>query len=50
MALSGSFVPASSASIPIFDRICTRIHHTESISSGLSTFMIDISQVGDLIS
>lgn len=45
MALSGSFVPANSAVIPAFDRICTRIYAQESIAVGLSTFMIDINQV-----
>jgi hypothetical protein len=45
MALSGSFVPASYAQIPLFDKIFTRIHATESVSTGLSSFMVDLSQV-----
>nr|XP_006811330.1 PREDICTED: mutS protein homolog 5-like [Saccoglossus kowalevskii] len=39
------FVPAESASIGIIDRIFTRIHTRESVSVGLSTFMIDLNQV-----
>lgn len=45
MALAGSFVPAAAAKIPTFDRISTRIHSTESISSGFSTFMVDLNQM-----
>lgn len=45
MALVGSFVPAEEAEIGIIDAIFTRIHSCESISLGLSTFMIDLNQV-----
>lgn len=45
MALSGSFVPAKSVKIPTFDRICTRIHAPESISTGISSFMMDLNQM-----
>ncbi|CAG7833064.1 unnamed protein product [Allacma fusca] len=45
MALSGSFVPASFARVPAFDRICTKIHPVESVSLGLSTFLIDLNQM-----
>lgn len=41
----GSFVPAEQATIGMFDRIFTRIHSLESVSVGLSTFMIDINQI-----
>ncbi|KAK7797234.1 hypothetical protein U0070_016577 [Myodes glareolus] len=44
MALVGSFVPAEEAEIGIIDAIFTRIHSCESISLGLSTFMIDLNQ------
>ncbi|KAM7319266.1 hypothetical protein ACRRTK_022378 [Alexandromys fortis] len=44
MALVGSFVPAEAAEIGIIDAIFTRIHSCESISLGLSTFMIDLNQ------
>ncbi|XP_060085682.1 mutS protein homolog 5-like [Ylistrum balloti] len=45
LAHIGSFVPAEQASIGMFDRIFTRIHSLESVSVGLSTFMIDINQM-----
>ena len=47
MAHVGSFVPADSALIGLTDRIFTRIHSRESVSVGLSTFMIDLNQVRD---
>lgn len=45
MALSGSFVPADYAQIPLFDKIFTRIHTVESISSGFSSFLTDLNQI-----
>ncbi|XP_066299080.1 mutS protein homolog 5-like [Branchiostoma lanceolatum] len=45
LAQLGSFVPAESATIGVVDRIFTRIHTRESVSVGLSTFMIDLNQV-----
>ncbi|XP_068415369.1 mutS protein homolog 5 isoform X4 [Eschrichtius robustus] len=44
MALVGSFVPAEEAEIGAVDAIFTRIQSCESISLGLSTFMIDLNQ------
>jgi len=45
LAHIGSFVPAEQATIGMFDRIFTRVRSLESVSVGLSTFMIDINQV-----
>ena len=45
MAQIGSFVPAESAVIGVVDQIFTRIRTMESVSVGLSTFMIDLNQV-----
>ena len=45
LAHIGSYVPAESATIGITDRIFTRIHTRETVSVGLSTFMIDLNQV-----
>ncbi|XP_030852614.1 mutS protein homolog 5-like [Strongylocentrotus purpuratus] len=45
MALIGSFVPAEKASIGMLDGIYTRVHTQESVSVGLSTFMIDLNQL-----
>lgn len=45
MAHVGSFVPADSAKIGLTDAIYTRIQTIDSVSVGLSTFMIDLNQV-----
>lgn len=48
MAHIGSYVPAQSASVGLVDAIYSRIHTLESISIGLSTFMVDLNQVSDI--
>lgn len=45
MALIGSDVPAKEAEIGLVDGIYTRMQSRESVSVGLSTFMIDLNQV-----
>ncbi|XP_039278184.1 DNA mismatch repair protein MSH5-like [Nilaparvata lugens] len=45
LAHTGSFVPATSARIGILDQIHTRIQTTESVSTQLSAFLIDIRQM-----
>ncbi|XP_077063913.1 mutS protein homolog 5 [Siphateles boraxobius] len=45
MALIGSDVPAKEAEIGLVDGIFTRMHSCESVSVGLSTFMIDLNQM-----
>ncbi|KAA0701782.1 MutS protein -like protein 5 [Triplophysa tibetana] len=45
MALIGSDVPAKEAEIGVVDGIFTRIQSRESVSVGLSTFMIDLNQM-----
>lgn len=42
MAQMGSFVPASSCSLPIFDHIYTRIGASDDLVSGESTFMVEM--------
>jgi DNA mismatch repair protein MSH5 len=49
MAHIGCFVPASAALIGITDKIYTRIHSRESISTGLSSFMIDLQQIVNML-
>lgn len=49
MALIGSYVPATEAVIGVIDGIYTRIHSRESVSVGLSTFMIDLNQVAKAV-
>ena len=49
MAQMGSFVPCASAEIPLFDKIFTRIGASDSLSQGLSTFMVEMKETADLL-
>lgn len=44
MAQVGSFVPADSAELPIFDQIFTRIGAADDLISGQSTFMVEMTE------
>ena len=44
MAQMGCYVPATSANIPIFDKIFTRIGASDDLVSGESTFMVEMSE------
>lgn len=44
MAQMGSFVPAKTAELPIFDRIFTRIGASDDILTGKSTFMVEMME------
>ena len=50
MAQIGSFVPAASCKIPIFDAIYTRIGASDDIVSGESTFMVEMNEVNNALS
>lgn len=45
MAQIGCFVPAKNARLPIFDQIFTRIGASDDLSSGMSTFMVEMLEV-----
>ncbi|MCI2056992.1 MAG: DNA mismatch repair protein MutS [Oscillibacter sp.] len=49
MAQMGSFVPASSARIGVVDRIFTRIGASDDLSAGQSTFMVEMSEVSEIL-
>lgn len=49
MAQIGSFVPAKSANISITDRIFTRIGASDDLSGGKSTFMVEMSEVSNIL-
>ena len=50
MAQIGCFVPAKSATLPIFDQIFTRIGASDDLVSGESTFMVEMIEANNAIS
>lgn len=49
MAQCGSFVPAASAQIGIVDSIFTRVGASDDLASGQSTFMVEMSEVANIL-
>ena len=49
MAQTGSFVPADSANICIVDRIFTRVGASDDLASGQSTFMVEMTEVANIL-
>ena len=49
MAHIGSYVPASSASIPITDKIFTRVGASDNLSGGESTFMVEMNETASIV-
>lgn len=49
MAQMGSFVPAASAEIGMTDRIFTRVGASDDLGSGLSTFMVEMTEVANIL-
>lgn len=49
MAQIGSYVPADSANICICDRIFTRVGASDDLASGQSTFMVEMSEVANIL-
>ncbi len=49
MAHMGSFVPASSATIPLTDKIFTRVGASDNLSGGESTFMVEMNETASII-
>ena len=49
MAQIGSFVPAREADLSLTDRIFTRIGASDDISTGRSTFMVEMSEVANIL-
>lgn len=49
MAHMGSFVPADEATIPLTDRIFTRVGASDDLSRGKSTFMVEMSELSFIL-
>ena len=49
MAQVGSFVPAKSANIGLSDRIFTRVGASDDLASGQSTFMVEMTEVANIL-
>ncbi len=49
LAQIGSFVPAQSANIGIVDRIFTRVGASDDLASGQSTFMVEMTEVANIL-
>ena len=49
LAQIGSFVPASSAVIGVCDRIFTRVGASDDLASGQSTFMVEMTEVANIL-
>ena len=49
MAQTGCFVPAKSARIGVVDRIFTRIGASDDLASGQSTFMVEMTEVAEIL-
>ena len=50
MAHMGSFVPAKAAEISIIDRVFTRVGASDDLAFGKSTFMVEMSEVSNILS
>lgn len=49
MAQMGSFVPAQSANIGVVDKVFTRVGASDNISSGESTFMVEMNETASIL-
>ncbi|XOV69371.1 MAG: DNA mismatch repair protein MutS [Fluviicola sp.] len=49
MAQMGSFVPATKASLGIVDKVFTRVGASDNISSGESTFMVEMNETSSIL-
>jgi DNA mismatch repair protein MutS len=49
LAHCGAFVPAQSATLSLVDRIFTRIGSSDDLASGLSTFMVEMTETANIL-
>ena len=49
LAHAGSFVPATSAAVPVLDRVFTRIGAADDLAGGRSTFMVEMAETAEIL-
>lgn len=49
MAQMGSFVPASQANLPIFDKVFTRVGASDNLAMGQSTFLVEMIETANIL-
>jgi len=49
LAQMGSFVPAKSATLPLFDQIFTRVGASDMLAGGYSTFMVEMLETANIL-
>ncbi len=49
LAQVGSFIPAKSAKMPVFDRIFARVGSSDDLSAGQSTFMVEMNETATIL-
>ena len=49
LAHAGSFVPATSAAVPLLDRVFTRIGASDDLVGGRSTFMVEMAETAEIL-
>ncbi len=49
MAQIGSFVPATSARLPLMDRVFTRVGASDNLAGGQSTFMVEMTETAHIL-
>lgn len=49
MAQMGSFVPAKSATLPVFDKIFTRVGASDNLAMGQSTFLVEMIETANIL-
>ncbi len=49
MAQMGSFIPAASANMPIFDKVFTRVGASDNLAMGQSTFLVEMLEAANIL-
>ena len=49
LAQAGSFVPGAAASLPVVDRVFTRVGASDDIAGGRSTFMVEMTELATIL-